>query len=89
MVVCIAVPVVVLDFIRPDWWSTTNSDIAFGILVILVAVPNVLFWTGIGRIEFVFSDKDRSKMTCKLWKFYRETFGPSMSDGSRQSRMKK
>jgi hypothetical protein len=85
----LAIPIVILDFSEPSWWTSTDSGIAFGILCILAGVPPFLFWTRIVKIEFLFSEKEKQKTAYKLWKSYCEASGRSLSDGSRQSKTDK
>ena len=87
IVCCLGISLSVVDFISPSWWSEKNSIVGFGVLTIAIVIPNVLFWTGIGKIELVFSEADKQKTTYKLWKYYCEMFGRSMIDGSRQQKL--
>ena len=86
IVACLAIPVVIFDFAEPKWWSYAASNMSFGILFILAGVPTILFWTRIGKIEFIFSEKDERKMIYKFWKFYCEFFDRSMTDGTKKSK---
>ena len=84
-VAILAVPIVILDFSEPSWWTSIDSGIAFGILCVLAGVPLFLFWTRVVKIEFLFSEKDKRKPAYKMWKLFCEMFGRSMTNGSKQS----
>jgi hypothetical protein len=83
----LAIPLVVLDFSEPAWWTSRDSEIAFGVLFVLAGIPVVLFWTRI--IEFEFSKNDERKTAYKMWKSYCERSGRSMTNGSKQSKVDK
>jgi hypothetical protein len=79
-------PLVILDFLEPKWWSDTYSIIGFIIISVAIGIPIFLFWTKIVKIEFVFSEKDKEKFSYKMWKSWCERSGRSMSDGSKFSK---
>jgi hypothetical protein len=79
----LAIPLVILDFSEPSWWTPTCSKIAFGVLFVLAGIPVILFWTRIIKIEFVFSKNDERKMSYKRWKSWCERSGRSILDGSK------
>jgi hypothetical protein len=74
---------VVLNEIRPKWWSSTVSITAFVGISLTIAIPVFLFWTGIGKIRLQFAKKDEQKVAYKLWKSFCDRSGRSLIDGSK------
>jgi|GEM_PF-4916034 hypothetical protein len=70
----LAIPLVVLDFSEPAWWTSRESEIAFGVLFVLVGIPTglIFFLQRMGKIEIVYLEKDKQKMTYKLSKVMAE-----------------
>jgi hypothetical protein len=55
-------PFGVLDFIRPSWWSETDWNISIGVFFIVgFAGALVAILVRTGKIEFVYSEKDKKK----------------------------
>jgi hypothetical protein len=82
----LAIPIIILDVSDPYWWTSIDSGIAFGMLCILAGVLPFLFWAKIIKIKFIFSEKDKKKMSYKYWKLYCEMFGRSLSEGSKHAK---
>jgi len=58
---CLAIPLMVLDFWRPNWWNNTDSNIFFGVLIVFGGLSGALMaiLSRMGKVTFIYSEKDK------------------------------
>jgi hypothetical protein len=84
-IICwLSVPAIVLNFIKPNWWSETDQKLVFIFLLVFVGFPVVL--SRICKVEFVCSKKDEQRIEYKLHKFGRSFLGRFTSSNSEKKK---
>jgi RsiW-degrading membrane proteinase PrsW (M82 family) len=58
----VAMPLALLNFFRPAWWHRTEQNISF-FVIILICLSGALMaiLRSIGKVEFIYSEKNEKK----------------------------